>query len=84
MANVKTAISIQKPLFEQLDALAHEMNTSRSRLIALAVEEFIRHHESRRLVERINAACGEDLQYSEQALLRRMHWQQRRLVEGEW
>ena len=27
MGNVKTAISIDKPLFEQINNLAHEMNT---------------------------------------------------------
>ena len=49
MEHVKTAISLHKTLFEQVEALAHEMHISRSRLFVLAVEEFIRRHENRRL-----------------------------------
>lgn len=56
MATVKTAISLQEYLFEQAEALAAEMKISRSRLIAIALEEFIRRHQNRLLLEKINAA----------------------------
>ena len=56
MEYVKTAISLHKALFEQVEALAHEMQISRSRLFVLAVEKFIHHHENQRLLERINTA----------------------------
>ncbi len=52
MANIKTAISLPEPLFEQAEALAHEMNVSRSRLFSLALEDFIRRHENKQLIER--------------------------------
>src|SRR5262245_38325477 len=38
MANIKTAISIPQPLFEQVEALTREMHISRSHLFTLAVE----------------------------------------------
>lgn len=84
MANVKTAISIQQSLFEQVEALAREMHISRSRLFALAVEDFMHRHESQRLLERINAAYADTPAPDEQALLRRMRRQHRQMVEGEW
>ncbi|MGB3513263.1 MAG: hypothetical protein WBA93_29430 [Microcoleaceae cyanobacterium] len=56
MATVKTAISLQESLFEQAEVLAAEMKISRSRLIAIALEEFIGRHQNRLLLEKINAA----------------------------
>ena len=56
MANVKTALSIDKPLFEQVDDLAHELKTSRSRIFALAAAEFIQRHKNLKLLEAINDA----------------------------
>lgn len=64
MATVKTAISLQESLFEQAEALASEMKVSRSRLIAIALEEFIRRHQNRLLLEKINAAY-EDISLAE-------------------
>ena len=84
MANVKTAISIQQSLFEQADALARELHISRSRLFALAVEDFMQRYENQRLLERINDAYADTTTPEEQALLRRMRPQQRQMVEGEW
>ena len=84
MANVKTAISIQQPLFEQAEALARELHISRSRLFALAVEDFMQRYENQRLLERINDAYADTTIPEEQALLRSMRRQQRQMVEGEW
>ena len=84
MANVKTAISLQKALFEQVEAVAREMNISRSRLFALAVEDFIHRHENQQLLERINVAYQGPPDPAEQALRRRMRRQHRQIVEGEW
>jgi len=84
MAHVKTAISIQKSLFEQVETLAREMNISRSQLFALALEDFIRHHQNRQMLEQINAAYDDAPDASEQVLQRTMQRQHRRIVEGEW
>jgi metal-responsive CopG/Arc/MetJ family transcriptional regulator len=84
MANVKTAVSLRKDLFEQVEALANEMKISRSRLFVLALEEFLRRHQNQQLLEQINAAYDEAPDPSEQALRRRMRRQHRQIVEGEW
>ena len=70
MANVKTAISIEEPLFIQAEALAHEMKISRSRFFALAAEEFIRRHQNREMLQRIAEAYSDASDPEEEAWLR--------------
>ena len=84
MANVKTAISLQRPLFEQVDALAQELQISRSRLFVLAVEAFIQRYQNRKLLEAINEAYGDLPDSEERALRDKMRQQHRRMVEGQW
>jgi metal-responsive CopG/Arc/MetJ family transcriptional regulator len=84
MANIKTAISLQDTLLEQVDAMAREMNIPRSRLFALAVEDFIRRYQNQQLLERLNAAYEDTPDPAEQSLRRRMRRQHRQIVEGEW
>lgn len=84
MTSVKTAISIQEPLFEQVEALASELNISRSRIFVLAVQEFIEKYNNRQLLAEINSAYDDLSDASEQELLRRMGYQQRKLVKGQW
>ncbi|MBI1879035.1 MAG: hypothetical protein HYR94_12595 [Chloroflexi bacterium] len=84
MANVKTAISLQKSLFEQAEALADELNVSRSRLLALALEDFIRRFQNQKLLEQINRAYDDAPDPTELARLRQMRRQHRRIVEEEW
>lgn len=84
MAAIKTAISIQQSLFEEADALAQELEISRSRLFALAVEDFIQRYQNRQLLEAINDAYGDLPDPEEQALRQHMRRQHRQIVEGEW
>ncbi len=84
MATTKTAISIQTSLIEQADELARQMNISRSRLFARAIEDFVQHYQNRELLEKINAAYEEISDPAEEERLRRMRRGQRRIVEGEW
>ncbi len=84
MENVKTAISIQKSLFEQAEDLARKMKVSRSRLFVLALEDYIRRQQNRELLAQINAAYTDEPDPAEQALRRRSRRQHRRIVEGEW
>lgn len=84
MAHVKTALSLDRDLFENVDSLAGELKISRSRLVVLALEEFLQRYQSRQLLEKINAAYPEGSDPAEQALLRGMTLQHRHVVEGEW
>lgn len=85
MANIKTAVSLQESLFEQVEAIARDMKVSRSRLFALALENFVRDYEDRQLFEKINQAYGDTPpDETERKRLNQMRRQQRRIVEGEW
>ena len=84
MQNVKTAISIQKSLFEQAESLARKMKVSRSRLFVLALEDYINRQQNRELLAQINAAYADEPDLSEQTLRRKVRHTHRRIVEGEW
>ncbi len=83
MRTVKTAISIQEALFDQAEALARRMKVSRSRLFALALEDYIQRHENRQLLRRLNAAYSDEPDAAEQALRRKARGTHRRIVERE-
>jgi len=84
MANIKTAISIEKPLFEQVDALAHELKISRSRLFVIAAREFVKRHRNQKLLDAINEAY-DDLPGSDQeTTLRQMRFRHFELVKDQW
>ena len=84
MANIKTAISMGKPLFEQVDALAHELEISRSHLFVLAAREFIQRHKNQKLLDAINAAYADLPDSEEQTIQRHMQSRHRELVEDQW
>lgn len=84
MANVKTAISIREPLFQQVEALASELKISRSRVFVLAVEEFLKRYNNQQLLEEINRAY-DDLPDESEALYQvKARQQQRNFLEDEW
>ena len=84
MENIKTAISIRKPLFEQAEDLAHRMKVSRSRLFALALEDYIRRQQNRELLASLNAAYADKPTPTEAAVLREARESYARHLEGEW
>ena len=84
MTNIKTAISLPEALFEEALAVASEMKVSRSKLMAIALEEFLKRHQNKQLLEKINAAYADFPNEEEEALHKSMHHQHRQIVEGEW
>jgi len=84
MSHVKTAISLDKELFAQLESLAEEMKVSRSQLLGLALEDFLQRRHNQVLLEQLNAAYGDGPDPTEQTLLQSMRQTQRQLVEGQW
>jgi metal-responsive CopG/Arc/MetJ family transcriptional regulator len=84
MATVKTAISIDKPLFDQLNDLAHKMNISRSRIFALAAQEFIQRHENIKLLEAINAVYDDFPDEKESSLNTSRRAKHLKMVKDQW
>ncbi|MCX5877820.1 MAG: CopG family transcriptional regulator [Deltaproteobacteria bacterium] len=84
MANIKTAISIDKPLFEEVDEVAHELNTSRSRVFSLAAQEFVDRHKNQKLLQAINEAyedMPDDKEETLNTMRRSLHL---RMVKEQW
>jgi predicted transcriptional regulator len=52
---MKTAISLPDELFAAADALADKLEMSRSRLIAVALAEYVARHRAGRVTERLDA-----------------------------
>jgi metal-responsive CopG/Arc/MetJ family transcriptional regulator len=84
MATIKTAVSLREQLFKQVGALAREMKLSRSRLFAVALEEFIERHNSRELLDKINEAYKEMPSPAERTYMKKMRQRQRKAVDGQW
>ena len=84
MANIKTAVSLHEQLFKQAESMAREMKLSRSRLYAAALEEFVKRHQNRQLLDRINEAYAAEPDDSERKYLRKMRQRHRKSIEGQW
>lgn len=84
MGKVKTAISLDAPLLEEIDALAEELSVPRSRLLAKAAEEFLFRYQNAKLLEALNKA--HEGGPTEEEIEQRRVWkrQHRRRIEGEW
>jgi predicted transcriptional regulator len=61
MTTIKTAISIEESLFQKAEELAAEMQVSRSRLFALALEDFIAHTDTEKLINQLNDIYADGL-----------------------
>ena len=81
MAKIKTNISLQDSLYEQVYALANEMQISENELFALAIEDYLHRHRSQKLLQSINEAYADGLDPSEEAMLEGMRRHQRQLIE---
>lgn len=84
MQNIKTAISIQKSLFEQAESFARKMKISRSRLFGLALEDYLRRQENQELLARLTAAYADEPDAEEKEYRRRVRRSHRRMLEGQW
>jgi antitoxin MazE6 len=83
MPNIKTAISIDKPIFDQVNDLAKNLNISRSRLFVLAAQEFIHRHTNMELLQAINDAY-DDLHDDDKAIVEKMRPRHLKIVKDQW
>jgi len=81
---IKTAISIQKNLFEQAENLAQQLNMSRSHLFGMAIEAFVKNHQNQILLDEINQAYSKEPDPKDKIRLSKMRKPHRKLVESEW
>jgi metal-responsive CopG/Arc/MetJ family transcriptional regulator len=84
MAAIKTAVSLDQKLFDATEALARRMKTSRSRVVALALAEFLQRQRNRELLAQINAALEDGPDAEDTAMLEGMRRRQRQLLDQTW
>ena len=82
--SVKTAISLKKPLYQQIDKLAREMKLPRSRVFVLALEDYLERHQNRMLLNAINEAYAGEVNVSDAKRVAGQRRSHRKIVEGEW
>ncbi len=81
--SVKTAISMQKELFQEVNKLAGELHVSRSRLFVMAVQDFIKKKESQNLLSQINNAFSDQPDSEEIKIQSNMRKKQAKKLERE-
>ncbi|MCI0398114.1 MAG: ribbon-helix-helix domain-containing protein [Chloroflexi bacterium] len=83
MPRIKVTISLEESLFKQVDALARELQISRSQLFTLAVAEFIQQRQNQAILEALNAAYDHLPDPEEQEYRQAVRRQHQKLVEGQ-
>ncbi len=81
MATVKTAISVPRHLFEQIDHLAKRLRVPRSRLFSRALQEFVERRQADEVTAQLNRAYAADDSDEEKDLRRAATGAFRRLLE---
>jgi metal-responsive CopG/Arc/MetJ family transcriptional regulator len=78
---MKTAISIPDPIFRSANRLAKRLHVSRSRLFSVAVDEYVRTHQTENVTDRLNAVYKDSeaqvdpaLQTMQNTVLSREKW----------
>ena len=85
MPGVKTAVSIEKSLFEKAERLARDMNVSRSKLFSLAIKEYIKKQESHYLLAELNSVYGKEQDQGEQKLVQSHREKHKNIIgQEEW
>jgi metal-responsive CopG/Arc/MetJ family transcriptional regulator len=78
---MKTAISIEAPVYEEAESAARQMGVSRSKLYTLAIHEYVQNHNPEFVMDRLNhiygkqaAALDEDIMQAQYDLLSGEDW----------
>jgi metal-responsive CopG/Arc/MetJ family transcriptional regulator len=83
MQAVKTAISLDEGLLTKVNRLASDLHISRSKVFALAVQDFLKIRENQSLLEQLNKAYEDFPDKEEKAISKAMRTKQGKIVEGK-
>lgn len=81
---MKTAISIDNGLLQQVDETAQQMGLSRSRLFTLAVGDFLERRRREHMLLRLNEVYTSGMEREEERLLKGMKARVRRTIKERW
>lgn len=74
MTTIKTAVSIEESLFRRAEEAALELEVTRSKLIALALETYLSRYEASKITAKLNEVYADGPRAEETELLESM-WQ---------
>lgn len=83
MGGVKTAISLDKELFNKVNKLASELHVSRSRLFTIAVKDYLKKQENQSLLAQLNEAYLDYPDDEEKKVSQSMRAKQSKIIEQE-
>jgi predicted transcriptional regulator len=83
MTTIKTAVSIEESLFRKAEELAAEMRVSRSRLFALALEDYVDQYRNQKITDILNEVYAGGPSEEEEMQLEAMRRYQAKLLEDE-
>jgi len=83
MPGVKTAISLDEDLFNQVNRLANDLQVSRSKLFTLAVKDYLRKQQGNKILAQLNAAYRKPPSDEESLLSAAMRKKQKNIVRQE-
>jgi predicted transcriptional regulator len=81
---MKTAISIDDDLLRQADDAARAMGVSRSKVISLAVGEFLRRQREAQMLQTLNDVYGGEPDPGEAKLVRSLKKRVGRTIRDRW
>ena len=78
---MKTAISIEKKLFDDAENFSHSVGLSRSKLYCTAISEYLQNHSSEMITEKLNnyynkhnSKLDDDLKHAAYRLFDKEEW----------
>ena len=83
MTGTQTPFLLPDSLYQQVIALANELQISQTEVFALAVQSYLRRYHNQKLQQSFDAAYEDGLDPAEQAMLEGMRRHQRSLLERE-
>jgi metal-responsive CopG/Arc/MetJ family transcriptional regulator len=83
-SNMKTAISIEEGLLQEVDETARVMGLSRSRLFAMAVGDFLQRQRQEQMLLRLNEVYANAMEPEEKRLLNLIKAKVRRTAKERW
>ena len=83
MAHVKTAISLDEGLFQEVDRIAQELKVPRSRLFVKAMQEFVDRRRNQELLDQLNEAYKDHPNPEERKYLKRVKQRYAARIQAE-
>ena len=81
---MKTAISVDDRLMHAADDLARRMRLSRSKLVSIALAQFLRRRRKKEMLEQLNRVYAEKPDAAEQRVIRGIKAKLGKTIRDRW